>query len=776
MTNREKEFQLINETQEYYVDELIKAIKNKNNDCFKELNFTSDTGTGKTNMMALLCNKCPNIFFIITTLSKGQLKYQIADNLKKLVINNNFKVYGLNDYTSNTILQKDDIINELPTNKKIIWLRDEGHIHTNKWCSILENYCWKIINISATNKEAGIRCNFTHTMMLRSVNQMEGTPADALDKLLEVKENHKMVSGYNPCAIMRSLDTATTDIIIEECKKRNLKYINITDEDFDMSALCKDDNEYDVIINKFKIVEGIDIRRAHVLYLTNEPKNVATTIQLIGRCRRNALLYRNDVPDICSSKNIKLLKATRECYVYFNVKNMKVDSDEDGNLCPLFCNTISCEKLKAGSIIKVKKGQMNNGLFIKELEGITGTFEILNNGKFNYVDNPDFYKKEVISKKIPAINVFTGRASARAWGYNLLFFKPIAISDVLKLTCENQQKAIFDYSTGTYIYENLGFGYDITNLLRTKPEIKNPVFGSRECKTYDINKLDIHNNVEQHHTIILADDLHDYIQTMYKPYNLIYNDKMSAMIGTDLMQYNSKTESWFEAKAVTNKIGKYTKLNTFISYKYKKQLQECKDKLFLGKNKFSFDTRCNSCLGYVAEYYAKYLLYGQVYIRDELTAALKEAHSTELNTFIIIRACMLKYRDNMRRAFGENVGKLIRTISVTLLIQDKYKEFCNTVMMLGERIAAFVKKEFNIVDEPSAQLYDPVLSVKHISALADFICEDTIIDVKCTNSITDRYIRQVLAYHYLSTKRSDLHIKRVIVYDAVSDKSVIVNV
>lgn len=756
MTNREKEFQLINETQEYYVDELIKAIKNKNNDCFKELNFTSDTGTGKTNMMALLCNKCPNIFFIITTLSKGQLKYQIADNLKKLVINNNFKVYGLNDYTSNTILQKDDIINELPTNKKIIWLRDEGHIHTNKWCSILENYCWKIINISATNAEAGIRCNFTHTMMLRSVNQMEGTPADALDKLLEVKENHKMVSGYNPCAIMRSLDTATTDIIIEECKKRNLKYINITDEDFDMSALCKDDNEYDVIINKFKIVEGIDIRRAHVLYLTNEPKNVATTIQLIGRCRRNALLYRNDVPDICSSKNIKLLKATRECYVYFNVKNMKVDSDEDGNLCPLFCNTISCEKLKAGSMIKVKKGQMNNGLFIKELEGITGTFEILNNGKFNYVDNPDFYKKEIISKKIPVTP------------------HCIAISDILKLPCENQQKVIFDWSTGDYIHKNLGLGYDVTALFGNI--VKNPIFGTIDCPLYHIEKLDSITGNRSVHRIILADDLNDYMQTLYKPYNQIYNDKMSAMIGTDLMQYNSKTESWFEAKAVTNKIGKYTKLNTFISYKYKKQLQECKDKLFLGKNKFSFDTRCNSCLGYVAEYYAKYLLYGQVYIRDELTAALKEARSTELNTFIIIRACMLKYRDNMRRAFGENVGKLIRTISITQLIQDKYKEFCNTVMMLGERIAAFVKKEFNIIDESSIQLYDPVLSVKHISALADFICEDTIIDVKCTNSITDRYIRQVLAYHYLSTKRSDLHIKRVIVYDAVSDKSVIVNV
>ncbi len=39
--------------------------------------------------------------------------------------------------------------------------------------------------------------------------------------------------------------------------------IDITDETFDMSELCLDDNEYDVIINKYKLVEGIDIKIAH---------------------------------------------------------------------------------------------------------------------------------------------------------------------------------------------------------------------------------------------------------------------------------------------------------------------------------------------------------------------------------------------------------------------------------------------------------------------------------------------------------------------------------
>ena len=31
----------------------------------------------------------------------------------------------------------------------------------------------------------------------------------------------------------------------------------------EMLELCLDDNEYDVIINKYKLVEGIDIKRAH---------------------------------------------------------------------------------------------------------------------------------------------------------------------------------------------------------------------------------------------------------------------------------------------------------------------------------------------------------------------------------------------------------------------------------------------------------------------------------------------------------------------------------
>ena len=67
---------------------------------------------------------------------------------------------------------------------------------------------------------------------------------------------------------------------------------------------------------------------------------------------------------------------------------------------------------------------------------------------------------------------------------------------------------------------------------------------------------------------------------------------------------------------------------------------------------------------------------------------------------------------------------------------------------------------------------DPNLSIQHINGLADYITEDTILDVKVRNNIDERCIRQVLAYHYLSTKRSDLHINRLIIYDATSDRAV----
>lgn len=903
---REQAFKDINETQEYYVNELIEALNDKNRDCFKEQNFTSDTGTGKTKMMAMLCNKMPDKYFVITTLSKGQLQHQIRKNLANDIKQDNFVVYGLCDYTTNTKLQANDILQKLPHDKQIVWLRDEGHIHTNKWQelfnSAIKDKCWKIVNISATNKEEGIRCNFSHTMMLRTVNQQEGTPEEALDKLLEVKKQHKKVNNYNPCAIMRCLDKESTDRVINGCVKRKLKYINITEEDFDMSDLCEDNNEYDVIINKFKIVEGIDLRRAHVLYMTNEPTNSGTTIQIIGRCRRNALLYRDDI-DIFDYKNKKLLENTRKCFVYYNVKNMNIDTDENGNLCSAFCDKISCEQLKPNSIINVENGVMENGLTIIELEGETGEFkiDIDENTGFNIV-NPqgEFYKENEETLYQYVYKYSGGRYYHSAYKYLLQDIQNKLTIQELHIT-----HTTFNYSNGQYEEEvtNLGLGYDIeerfddiiitiptdavnefikfvkVNLIpeiyqtskrwaaqyyeprsktdldleygdhlfdsekdtlnqyllktfyysniryfkneeaalefketrsknvllppnmnsnseyilryknkfkvqplsyisldgRTESEISDDDYGSGSDKKLSRRKMAyIRSNS---FTRYLTLDKISKLEDKYFSYNKICNDKESAIIGVDLMK-SIKTDSnsavWIEDKSVTSKLSKYSKFNSFIQNKYKNQLNEIIPYLYNGKNKFKFDKKCNSCLGYCAEYYGKYLVYGESFLKNFIKDAQIESKVNYINDYIIVRACMLMYRDMMIEAYGESVAKVIRTISVSKLVQDEYHEFVSTVIKLGKNIANFVVKEFNIKNQlqPGDKLHDPNLSVDHISGLADFINKEKIIDIKCTSSITLTNIKQVLAYHYLSTKRDDLDIKEVIVFDAVNNKSV----
>lgn len=85
MYTKEEAFKRINELQDRYEIELINLIKNENN-VLKEINFSSPTGTGKTNMIAGVINKLSDneYFFIITTLSKGQLDKQIRRKIEVL--------------------------------------------------------------------------------------------------------------------------------------------------------------------------------------------------------------------------------------------------------------------------------------------------------------------------------------------------------------------------------------------------------------------------------------------------------------------------------------------------------------------------------------------------------------------------------------------------------------------------------------------------------------------------------------------------------------------
>lgn len=776
---RQEAFDEINNTQDIYINELIGLIRNPDYEHMRAINFSSATGTGKTKMMSKLINKFPDCYFIITTLSKGQLHIQVRDNLMKDCTYQNFHVYGNADYKINSRLQAEDILNDIPSDSKCIWLRDEGHIRTNKFEELLIDRCYKVINFSATNMHSDIQCNFMHTMMLRTVNQTTGTPDDAIHKLLNVKAAHKNVTNYNPCAIFRCVsgDTKIYDRVVDLCDKYHLKYIDITATEFDMSELCKDDNEYDVIINKFKIVEGIDIRRAHVLYMDNQPSNNATTIQIIGRCRRNALLYRDDI-DILAPENENLLKQTRNCYVYYNIQSMKVDTDKNGELQYAFCNHISCEALRPGSTIEVINGQLKNGLYVIELEGMTGIFDIVKdkNTGFNIVSPiSPFYNEEIVSQNEYIYFEMHGRIP---YG-NHIRYKKIK-TQCIPLFPLKDYEIKYSWATGEDINIPCEPYYDVLRL-------------DKYTKKSPVDELSVHiEDVTDTEIQLLSKGLikcyyinrhHLFTQKEYdvicenNGYKKIYNDRESAIIGVDLMR-QIKTDIdviWSESKSISSKIGNYNKFNAFISNRYKHELEYGKSQCFNGKTEFGLNKRCNSMIGYCVEYYSKWFLYGDSYLEPFIEQAKKESHAYKINDPIIIRACMLKYKAMMIQSFGSSIAKVIPNTSVQVLVQQQYKNFVILIIWLGIKTASYVKSKLypNI---PPTNDVDPNLSIKHIAGLADYITKDTILDVKVRNNIDEKCVRQVLAYHYLSTKRSDLDIKQVIVYDAVSGRSVIVHI
>lgn len=979
MYTKEIAMKEINETQDFYVNELIKKITEPNYDVLKYINFTSPTGTGKTNMLAKLMNllQPPKYYFIITTLSKGQLHIQTASKLYDLCEYKHFSVFGTQDYKINSRLQAEDIISNFPHGSKVIWIRDEGHIATNKWDDLLIEKCFKVINFSATNKNSDIVCNFAHTMMLRTVNQHIGTPEDAIRKLLEIKEAHKCVERYNPCAIFRCINTNIKDQIIELCVKNDLKHIDITDNQYDIQQLCEDDNEYDVIINKFKIVEGIDIRRAHILYIDNRPNNDATTVQAIGRCRRNALLYRTDI-DILQEQNSQLLKKTRECFVYFNCKEAKLRTDDDGEFDSDICDIISVQQIKSGSTITINNGRLFNGLLIKELEKETGEF-------FVYVDESTGFN---FVKPNNSSNFYTSRGRFYEGGYAGIFYDDsyykISKSNILKLPEHIKTvDKIFDYVLGRdrYIIKPDNGHYliipvqpylvpvvcdekirkELDDILHFVENI--PIIGRCEHEFSETNYLKIPESKRQYREKALSDKLScrflnedvtkriiyyfssfiwdwdymrkvysyfskyasnsnrlysdclciiqkflsnhpdklesfncleflhnmfynntvsfmgdkifaynnipqkfeittDYIESVrkkltntefltpdmiekfykfydilcsghtsiwidcsklfqkssdsfycnvrkslqfsqfsnkyrldkgkigllfYKSYQQITNDFESALIGFDSVKQVrdqvGKGVIWIEDKAVTSKVKKYCKFNSFIESRYSEELDSCRTLLFNGKNNFRFDTRANKCLGYCVEYFSKYLLYGKSFLHEFITKALHESGYTEkdmsrigVSNPLIVRACMLCYQYHMKKCYGDEITKVIKGISINQLIQDKYKEFVDTVVELGTKVYDFVKNNIYTHNDTPIPEFDPNLSIDHITALADYITQDTILDVKCTNHIDMSMVKQVLAYYYLSTKRSDLSIKRVIVYDAVSGRNVTINI
>ena len=397
MRTKLEEVKYINSIQNQYVDELIALIEAEENNIFKEANLTSPTGTGKTEMIAKLINRKPEWFFLVTTISHGQLHKQVQAKLAEKCRNGNYQVYGVSSFTKASLLREEDILACLPPERKIIWLRDEGHRNTNNWSVLLDERVDKIVNISATNKtDGGIVCNFSDTMMLRTVQQQQGSIHDAIAKFLEVKKAHARVKKYTPCILFRVLSSKTGEEIEQICKAKNIKFKSLVGyDDYDMSELCQDNCPVQAIIYQQKMDVGIDIRRAHVIWIEANPKNISTTIQCVGRCRRNALFWRDDI-DIMLPENEALLNATRICYAFYRLSQTEVDTNEYGELVNAFCPYISVQKLREGSTVSVQDGMLQNGLTVIELVGCTGEYRVRKDSQtgLNTVTNPAFYKKQ----------------------------------------------------------------------------------------------------------------------------------------------------------------------------------------------------------------------------------------------------------------------------------------------------------------------------------------------------------------------------------------------
>lgn len=762
------ELKIINETQNYYEDLLIEKINDKFA-IMKTINFSSPTGTGKTKMMADIINKMTDdYYFVITTLSKGQLSKQVDDEISKYTNKINYVVYGLNDYTKRTILQENDILDAIPKNHKIIWFRDEGHINTNRWMEILENLSYRIVNVSATNKydsDNDVRCNFNHTMMLRTVVQNEGEPEDAIKKLLEVKEQHKNIKNYNPCAIFRILDDNVLEIAIECIEEHNLKYINITDESYDMSDLCRDDNEYDVIINKFKIVEGIDIRRAHVLYMTNEPKNPSTTIQAIGRCRRNALLYRDDI-DILAPENEALLKSTRVCYVYYNVRGMHIDEDANGELVTAFCPIISVEQLKSDIRIKLDKGFLANGLGILESNGESGEFDVI-------IDDKTGFK--VLSPRTSFYKDFTKISNYRY----ICKFNRVSFKDTV---------------------------YDLSNSIIESETIELNSLNCIKFKDFAETASFIHNKRK---LIYFTEENIVDVHKLKMDVPIYPNDFEIALMADTLRLVKKQGRyCWEESKSLTSKINKYTKLSRFISNNNYEIFEKCRCYFYSYDNIIFKSKKLNSMFGYCVEFLSKEIikliidnqyiniflckLYhpqkGLALFKRELSNCCSINDYNELFSSKILKDDFFKIRANLVRNCIDDYQRIMKSIydlpgtkipSVRYDVLMEETNYTSTLFKYAIKTALFIVNYFSLDPNKSNSYFDDYiscnLSTQHVYALADFIIGDTILDLKCTSSINEKYIKQVLAYHWLSTKHN-LNINNVMVYDAIKEKYIRINV
>ena len=240
---------------------------------------------------------------------------------------------------------------------------------------------------------------------------------------------------------------------------------------------------------------------------------------------------------------------------------------------------------------------------------------------------------------------------------------------------------------------------------------------------------------------------------------------------------------WVEDTSVTSKISKYTKLNRFITNKYNNILNKTQNYYFKNNNKIFETKKFNSMLGFCVEYTTKYRLNPEslpckfipfLKMKD-IKKNMKIWKNNEAKA-VFVRFAIEEYQRIMKLTYNMP-AKNIPSMSLEKLINEH--TFINTIADYSLKTARFFVDYFSLSKDNFREKYinnikKCNLSVSHISGLADFIIDDTIIDLKCTSEINEKYIKQVLTYYWLS-KKHKLNIKNVMIYEAITDRWIKIN-
>lgn len=348
--------QEIVEIQERAVNELLYLVKNGK----ESISLKAPTGSGKTHIMANFMNEMlsdENVVFLISTISKGRLASQNYERFKELSlqkftrlkpfyissekdkaeygihIDTSFNVFVLPtaQYTSTSKIHKEKSLliflqSCKEQGKRVILIRDESHIATNK-LNALSSYFSQTINFSATPKDDKYdvcieESEAEKASLIKSVEYIEEEKDlekglnEALDRFKGIQSFY-LKEGIRPAFIIQISNTNLGENEMKKIKRiveqKGLNWVCFVEKEKDYESntrlnklknkalwqsYVKEDSFFiDVIIFKMVISEGFDIPRACMLYQVRDSQSEQLDEQVIGRVRRNPCLKRFEYLD-----------------------------------------------------------------------------------------------------------------------------------------------------------------------------------------------------------------------------------------------------------------------------------------------------------------------------------------------------------------------------------------------------------------------------------------------------------------------------------------------